>query len=62
MARKHKITEQTDCRWRQKFGAMDHAGIERLRELETESAKLEQNLAAMLTKAKPADQTSVTGS
>lgn len=45
VARKHKVTEQTIYSWRQKFGAMDPADIKRLRELETENARLKRMLA-----------------
>lgn len=45
VARKNKVTEQTIYSWRQKFGAMDPADIKRLRELETENARLKRMLA-----------------
>lgn len=45
VARKHKVTEQTIYSWRQKFGAMDPADVKRLRQLETENAKLKRMLA-----------------
>ena len=45
VARKNKVTEQTIYSWRQKFGAMDPAAIKRLRELETENARLKRMLA-----------------
>lgn len=45
VARKNKVTEQTIYSWRQKFGAMDPTDIKRLRELETENARLKRMLA-----------------
>ena len=45
VARKNKVTEQTIYSWRQKFGALEPADIKRLRELETENARLKRMLA-----------------
>ncbi len=45
VARKNKVTEQTIYAWRRKFGSMDQADIKRLRELETENARLKRMLA-----------------
>jgi putative transposase len=45
VAREDKVTEQTVYSWLQKFGAMDSADISRLRELETENARLKCMLA-----------------
>jgi putative transposase len=45
VARKNKVTEQTIYSWRQKFGAMEPADVKRLRELETENARLKRMLA-----------------
>lgn len=45
VARKHKISEQTICNWRRHFGGLAPADIKRLRDLETENAKLKRILA-----------------
>jgi putative transposase len=45
VARKNKVTEQTIYSWRQKFGALEPADVKRLRELETENARLKRMLA-----------------
>jgi putative transposase len=42
------ITEQTFFRWRNKFGGMDVAEAKRLKELESEKAKLKRMLAEQL--------------
>jgi putative transposase len=40
VAKKHKISEQTIYVWRRQFGKLEPADVKRLRELETENAKL----------------------
>lgn len=45
VARKHKVSEQTICIWRKKFGALDPADVKRLRSLEAENAKLKRMVA-----------------
>jgi putative transposase len=45
VARKHKISEQTIYLWRQRFGKLDPADVKRLRQLETENAKLKRIVA-----------------
>jgi putative transposase len=40
VCRQHNITEQTLYRWRNKYGGMDVAEAGRLKELESENAKL----------------------
>lgn len=45
VARKHKVSEQTLYTWRKKFGELEPADIKRLRELETENAKLKRMVA-----------------
>lgn len=45
VARKNKVTEQTIYSWRQKFGALEPADVKRLREFETENARLKRMLA-----------------
>ena len=44
-ARKHKISEQTIYIWRKKFGVLDANDVKRLRELESENARLKRMLA-----------------
>jgi len=43
--RTHKISEQTIYVWRRRFGKRDPADVKRLRELETENAKLKRMVA-----------------
>jgi transposase-like protein len=45
VARKHKISEQTIYVWRRRFGKLDASDVKRLRELETENAKLKRMVA-----------------
>jgi putative transposase len=45
VARKHKISEQTIYVWKRRFGALQPADVKRLRELETENAKLKRMVA-----------------
>jgi putative transposase len=45
VARKYQLSEQTIDGWRHKFDAMAAAGIERLRELQRENARLKRMLA-----------------
>ena len=44
-ARKHKVSEQTIYIWRKKFGVLDSNDVKRLRELESENARLKRMLA-----------------
>jgi len=44
-ARKHKVSEQTMCIWREKFGVLDANDVKRLCELESENARLKRMLA-----------------
>lgn len=48
VCKRHNITEQTFFRWRNKFGGMDVAEAKRLKELESENAKLKRMLAEQL--------------
>lgn len=48
VCKRHNITEQTFFRWRNKFGGMDVAEAKRLKELESENAKLKRMLAEPL--------------
>ena len=43
--RRHGIAEQTFYRWKSKFGGMEVSDAKRLRELESENAKLKKLLA-----------------
>ena len=45
VAKKHKISEQTIYNWWRHFGTLDPADVKRLRELETENAKLKRMVA-----------------
>jgi hypothetical protein len=45
VARKHKLSEQTIYGWRRRFGTLQPADVKRLRELETENAKLKRMVA-----------------
>jgi putative transposase len=44
-ARQHKISEQTIYIWRKRFGVHDANDVKRLRELESENARLKRILA-----------------
>lgn len=49
LCRQHGIGQSTFYKWKEKFGGMDVSEAKRLRELETENAKLKRLLAeAML--------------
>lgn len=48
LCRKHNITEQTFFRWRNKYGGMSVPETRRLKELESENAKLKKLLAEQL--------------
>jgi len=45
LCRKHGFSDAAFYTWRRKFGGMDVADAKRLRELETENAKLKKLLA-----------------
>jgi len=45
LARRHGISEQSFYRWKAKYGGMDVSDARRLKELETENAKLKRLLA-----------------
>jgi len=52
LAREHGVAENTLYRWKSKFGGMEVSEAKRLRELETENARLKRLLAeAELDKA-----------
>ena len=44
-AKKSKVSEQTIYVWRRRFGTLQPADVKRLRELETENAKLKRMVA-----------------
>jgi len=46
--RKQNITEQTFFRWRNKYGGMDVSDARRLKNLESENAKLKRLVAEQL--------------
>ena len=45
VARKHKVSEQSIYGWRKRFGTLEPADVKRLRQLETENAKLKKLVA-----------------
>jgi putative transposase len=52
LARKHGVSEHTIYRWKSKFGGLEVSDAKRLRELESENAKLKRLYAdAMLDNA-----------
>ncbi|ABB73417.1 putative transposase [Nitrosospira multiformis ATCC 25196] len=48
VCRKHNITEQTFFRWRTKFGGMTVSDARRLKDLESENAKLKKIVAEQM--------------
>ena len=48
VCRQHNITEQTFFRWRNKYGGMDVSDARRLKDLESENAKLKRLVAEQL--------------
>lgn len=48
LARRHGVTENTLYRWKSKYGGMEVSEAKRLKELETENAKLKKLLAESL--------------
>lgn len=52
LVRQHGFSEQSFCRWKSKFGGMEVSEAKRLRDLESENARLKKLLAeAELDKA-----------
>ena len=45
VCRKYGVSEQTVYRWRSKYGGLDTSELQRLRELETENARLKKIVA-----------------
>ena len=45
VAKRHGVSEQTIYAWRKRYGKLDVADVRRLRELETENARLKKMLA-----------------
>ena len=48
VCRQHSITEQTLYRWRNKYGGMDVPEARRLKDLESENAKLKRLVAEQM--------------
>ena len=48
VCRRHNITEQTFFRWRSKFGGMTVSDARRLKDLESENAKLKKIVAEQM--------------
>lgn len=48
LCKRHNITEQTFFRWRNKYGGMDVSDARRLKELESENARLKKMVAEQL--------------
>ena len=48
VCRQHNITEQTLYRWRNQYGGMDVADARRLKDLESENAKLKRLVAEQI--------------
>lgn len=48
LCKRHNISEQTFFRWRNKFGGMDVPDARRLKELESENAKLKRLVAEQM--------------
>lgn len=45
LSRRHGVSEQTIYRWKQKYGGMETSELRRLKQLETENARLKQLVA-----------------
>jgi putative transposase len=48
VCRQHNITEQTLYRWRNKYGGMEVADARRLKDLESENARLKRLVAEQM--------------
>lgn len=48
MCRRHNVSEQTFYGWRDKYGGMEVADARRLKDLETENAKLKRLVAEQM--------------
>jgi putative transposase len=48
LCRKHGIAEQTYYRWKNKYGGMDVSDVRRLKQLDSENAKLKCMLAEQM--------------
>lgn len=48
VCRQHNITEQTLYRWRNKYGGMDVSETRRLKDLESENARLKRLVAEQM--------------
>ena len=49
LCKKHNISEQAFCRWRSRFGRMDVPDAKRLKELESENARLKRLVAEQMS-------------
>jgi putative transposase len=45
LCRVHGITEQTDCRWKAKYGGMELSELQRLKQVEDENRRLKHIVA-----------------
>jgi transposase-like protein len=45
VAKRHGVSEQTIYSWRKRYGTLEVADVRRLRELETENARLKKMIA-----------------
>ena len=48
LCKRHNITDQTFYRWRNQFGGMDVADTRKLKDLESENAKLKRLVAEQM--------------
>ena len=48
LCKKHNVTEQTFFRWRNRFGGMDVPDARRLKDLESENARLKRLVAEQM--------------
>jgi putative transposase len=48
VCRQHNVSEQTFYRWRDKYGGMEVADARRLKDLETENARLKRLVAEQM--------------
>lgn len=48
MCRKHNLVEQTFYRWRNKYGGLEVSDARKLKELESENAKLKRMVAEQM--------------
>lgn len=51
LARKHGVSEATLCNWKARYGGLDVSQLRRLKELESENARLKKMLCGALAHA-----------